>query len=127
MSEKEVTRRSFLTRASAIGLAVGSGAFLAACGGGDGGSDMAEPQAMEPEAPAAAADQCNDVTGLTEAEVQMRQTLAYVDASPHADKLCSNCQLYIPAAEGASCGGCQIIKGPIAPGGYCTSWAAKVS
>jgi hypothetical protein len=82
---------------------------------------------MEPEAPAAAADQCNDVTGLTEAEVQMRQTLAYVDASPHADKLCSNCQLYIPAEEGAPCGGCQIIKGPIAPGGYCTSWAAKVS
>jgi hypothetical protein len=57
----------------------------------------------------------------------MRQTLQYVEESPDPEKLCSNCQLYVAPEEGAACGGCQIIKGPIAPGGYCTSWAQKVT
>ena len=67
------------------------------------------------------------MSGLTDTEVQMRETLAYVEESTVPEKNCENCQLFIVAEAGAACGGCQIIKGPIAPGGYCNSWAAKVS
>lgn len=127
MSTNDLSRRDFLLRVSAFGaLAVGSGTVLAACGGGEepaaeagaetgaGGGDMA-------------AAQCDDVTGLTEQEISMRETLQYVSNSPYEDKLCSNCQLYIEAEAGAQCGGCQIIAGPIAPEGYCTSWAPMTS
>ncbi len=143
MSQKEVTRRAFLTRTSALGLvAIGSSAILSACGGGDKSGDSAttaETPAAGAEASAAAeapdapdaseavAEGCGDVSGLTDAEVQMRETLAYVDESSVADKTCLNCQLYEDAAAGSACGGCKVIKGPIAPGGYCNSWAAKLS
>jgi hypothetical protein len=83
----------------------------------------AEAMAEEPMAEAG----CNDLSGLTEADIQMRQTLQYVDESPEPEKLCSNCQLFIAPEGDAACGGCQVIKGPIAPGGYCTSWAQKVT
>lgn len=129
MSEKEVTRRAFLTRASAFGLAaIGSGTILSACGGGDGnGGAASEAPAAEPSQPMAAEPDCSDLSGLTDAELQMRETLAYVEDSPYPEKRCDNCQLYIEPEGDAACGGCQIIKGPIAPQGYCTSWAAKVS
>lgn len=129
MSQKEVTRRAFLARTSALGLAaVGAGVFLSACGGGaesGGSSAPAETPAAAPEAPATAAEGCGDVSGLTDAEVQMRGTLAYVDESEVPDKTCSNCQLYEEADAGSACGGCKVLKGPIAPAGYCNSWAAK--
>ena len=53
----------------------------------------------------------------------MRNSLQYVDNSPYPEKLCKNCEFWQP--EGAAeCGGCQLIKGPIHPMGYCTSWVA---
>ncbi|MFT4604084.1 MAG: hypothetical protein ACI9W4_000804 [Rhodothermales bacterium] len=64
-----------------------------------------------------------DTAGLTEQEVAMRNSLAYVDVTPDAAKNCLNCSLYLAAAAGASCGGCNLLKGPIAPNGYCISWA----
>lgn len=134
MSQKEVTRRAFLMRASTLGLAaIGSSAILSACGGGDkggGSATTAETPAAAPETTEAAeamAEGCGDLSGLTDAEIQMRETLVYVDESSVADKTCSNCQLYEDAPAGSACGGCQIIKGPIAPEGYCNSWVAKMS
>lgn len=129
MSQKELSRRDFLLRTSALGaVALGSGAILSACGGGQEQAEApaAMEEAMPAEEPMAAASACDDLSGLTEADIQMRQTLQYVAESPKPDQLCSNCQLYVAPEGDAACGGCQIIKGPIAPGGYCTSWAAKV-
>lgn len=133
MPNKDVTRRDFLSHATAFGLAaLGSSAFLAACGGGGetgGGGAATETPAPEAQAPAAeeSAMACDDLSGLADADIQMRQTLQYVDKSEFPDKTCANCQLFKPPEGDAVCGGCQIIKGPIAPGGHCTSWAAKVS
>jgi len=130
MSKKELSRRDFLLRTGALSaVALGSGAILTACGGGQQPADTpaAVEESMPAEEPMAMHSACDDLTGLTDADIQMRQTLQYVSESPKPDQFCSNCQLYVPAAEGAACGGCTIIKGPIAPGGYCTSWAAKVT
>lgn len=116
MDTKAHNRREFLKRfsaASAVGI--GASTVLAACGGGESAS----------EAPAAApaASGCMDTTGLTEQEIAMRNSLAYVDDTPDPTKNCLNCSLYLAAAEGAACGGCNLLKGPIAPNGYCISWA----
>jgi hypothetical protein len=70
-------------------------------------------------------DSCNDVGALSEPEKMARSALQYVDKSPHADKRCELCSLYQPAADVAQCGGCQIVKGPIHPKGYCTGFVAK--
>lgn len=134
MSQKELSRRDFLIRTTALGaVALGSGAILSACGGGQeqsqapaGGGEAApmEDQAAEPMAAEAT---CDDLSGLSDADVQMRQTLQYVAQSPHPDKKCTGCQLFVPPEGDAPCGGCQIIKGPISPEGYCTSWAQKMT
>lgn len=109
MARNELSRRDFLYRFSSMGvLAAGASTLLAACGGGGESSSA-----------------CNDTTGLTEAELQLRTNLQYVEVSADPNKLCLNCQLYVAPAEGAACGGCTLIKGPIAPKGSCSSWAAK--
>lgn len=132
MSKIELSRRDFLLRVSAMGaVAAGSGTLLAACGGGQ--TETAAPEAAAPEAPAAEPEQqaaavdCSDVSGLTDAEKQMRTQLQYVDETPDAAKRCDGCALYTAPEGDAACGGCQIVKGPIAPGGWCVSWAAKPS
>jgi High potential iron-sulfur protein len=116
------SRRDFLKRLSAAGaLGLGAGTVLSACGGGE----TAEQTAAAPAAPApaAAASGCMDTSGLTEQEVGMRGSLQYVDVSPQEGKDCANCSLYLAAAEGAACGGCNLLKGPIAAEGFCISWA----
>ena len=57
----------------------------------------------------------------------MRTQLQYVDETADPAKRCDNCALYVAPIEGSPCGGCQLIKGPIAPEAYCLSWAAKAT
>ena len=118
MKKSDLTRRDFLARFSGLGaVALGSSALLSACGGGE-----SQP-AAEGEAATAAADACGDLTGLTDAEIQMRTSLQYVAETPDPAKRCDNCALWVVPEGGSACGGCQLIKGPIAPAGYCMSWA----
>jgi hypothetical protein len=68
---------------------------------------------------------CTDTTGLTPADLQIRETvLAYVDVSAIPGKNCANCQQFIPGPPNA-CGTCKILKGPINPTGNCKSYLAK--
>ncbi len=128
--EKKITRKEFLQQLAALGLlSVGAGTVLTSCG------KKEEKPAAETETPPAAEttpnegeamnDPCTDVSGLTEAELKMRQSLQYVGESPYPEKLCDNCQFWVAPAEGETCGTCKIVKGPINPKGHCTSWAAK--
>lgn len=106
MSNKDLSRRGFI---GALGAGTaGFALFVSGCKGGKGGELV-----------------CTDVSSLTAAEKQARTALKYLDKSPHADKNCTNCQLFKPGAAGA-CAACTVIKGPINPKGYCNSWAKKV-
>lgn len=106
MSSTLLDRRTFLTRAALLGGVAAGAGFLAACGKGGG------------------ALVCTDTASLKPEDLATRNSLNYVDASPDPAKLCSNCTLYMPGAKDA-CGGCQVVKGPIHPNGYCISWAKK--
>lgn len=67
---------------------------------------------------------CTDTSGLSSDEMAMRNTVNYLDKSPDPAKLCSACQLYLPAAADV-CGGCTVVKGPINPAGTCSSWVQR--
>jgi len=121
MANESFTRKDFLKKISLFGVvAAGSSAVLTACGG-SGDSSTSEPAAV------AAADPCEDLTGLADSDKQMRTTLGYVKEGEDPAKRCDNCQLYVLPAEGSSCGGCTLFKGPVHPEGYCNSWVVKMS
>lgn len=70
-----------------------------------------------------------DLSGLSESEKKRRtqkvETLQYVDESPEEDKNCGNCQLYEKDKYGDGCGDCNLLPGPVAETGYCTSWVGS--
>lgn len=109
MSEQTLDRRQFLARAAVLGLAAaGLPTLLSACKSGGGGELS-----------------CIDTSGLTEAQIQTRQSLHYVEASPRRDQTCANCAQYVAPAQQGNCGTCQIVPGPINPAGRCDNWTAR--
>lgn len=108
----KLNRRDFLTQAAIIGAAAtGGAAFLVGCNrsGGGGGGGLS----------------CTDTAGLSATELQTRTMFNYVDATPNAAQPCTACALWVPAATEGGCGGCTLVKGPINPNGWCTSFAAR--
>jgi hypothetical protein len=106
--DDKLSRRDVLQRSAAFGALAVFGAAAGACN----------------KSPSAAGLSCMDTTGLSPTDVQVRTSLAYVDASTEPGKACSNCQQFIAAAPNA-CGTCKVVKGPINPKGYCKSFVAK--
>ena len=130
MDKKDISRRDFIQRMTLFGAAgIGAGSLLASCGGGEqpAATPSETPAPAAPEAPAADTFSCMDTSGLNEQELAARTNLHYVDESTVDGKDCENCALYVAAAEGAQCGTCQTIKGPIHPRGYCDIWSAKTA
>ncbi len=69
-------------------------------------------------------DPCNNLSALSEKDLDARKKLGYVKESPIAEKTCDKCKLWLPPAAGKQCGGCMLFKGPVYTAGYCTYWAA---
>ena len=113
------SHRAFLCLTGVGGAGLGHGLLLAGCTserqaeGGGGAASMQSP--------------CTDLSGLTEAEKETRQTFQYVSESPKADQQCGNCLFWIPPEAGEPCGGCDVVKGPIDPEGWCISWGPQQS
>ena len=120
------SRRDFLKRSAVLGaVGMGAGSLLGYCGRRP--EENGETEAASNGGSSAA---CEDVSALSPAEKQQRDTmvqnLKYVPKSQDPSKICTGCQLYKAAAAGAACGGCQLFPGPVAAEGYCASWAPKV-
>ena len=56
----------------------------------------------------------------------MRTSMKYKD-SPEGDKLCANCNLFVPGKTLEAPGRCTIFPGDteVSPSGYCVGWAKK--
>lgn len=104
MANAKVSRRLFLV--STAGSLAAAGVVAAGC--------SSKPKEFT----------CTDEAGLSPADKTMRSTTKYVDKTPEPAKKCDGCLQYKAAAPG-QCGGCNVIKGPIHPEGYCTLWAKK--
>ncbi|MFZ0453245.1 MAG: twin-arginine translocation signal domain-containing protein [Ignavibacteriaceae bacterium] len=115
---QKINRKNFLKGTAALTLSgFGAVTFLAGCG-----KKKEEPgEAKEASGP------CSDLSGLSAADKETRELYRYVADSPHEDKKCHLCNYFIPPENNAPCGTCQVVKGPINPGGYCTSWVKKMT
>jgi hypothetical protein len=71
-------------------------------------------------------DPCDDLSGVSQNDLALRQKLNYVNESPIEDNKCNNCNLFLPSSSNQKCGGCMLFKGPVYATGYCTYWAPKV-
>lgn len=126
---KTMTRKEFLELLALIGGAGAISGFVAACSKKEETPQVTARKAPAKSQPAArpqsAPDPCSDVSGLSEADLKMRnETLQYAAQSPDPAKVCDNCKFWGAPTGGQECGTCQLIKGPIHPKGYCTSWFA---
>lgn len=72
-----------------------------------------------------ATDFCDDLSNVSQSELEKRKTFAYVDKSPVPDHFCGNCALFVPKADNQTCGECMLFKGPVRAVGHCIQWAAK--
>lgn len=135
--EKRWSRRKFIQRTGAAGLAsVGLVLGLTSCGGEDKSEPATRAQAAKTPAKTPASqsssqsssgssnDPCNDLSGLTKDEIATRSTFKYVEVSDDPAKVCTNCNFWEAPEGGAKCGGCTLVKGPIHPDGGCMSWVA---
>ena len=121
MKNESLNRKDFFKRVSLFGIsAIGATTLLKACGGGS----EEQPATVEPTE-VTVDDPCSDLSGLSEADINMRNSLGYVAETPIPEQRCDNCALWVPVPEGSQCGGCTILPGqPIHPAGWCNSWVA---
>jgi hypothetical protein len=105
--KNKISRKDFLKRLPYIGIALFSGGLVI--------QSCSKSETDE--------DPCSDLSKLTEDEKQTRKDFEYLAKSPFPDKLCSNCELWVAPEAGKTCGGCEIMEGPINPNGHCTGWA----
>jgi hypothetical protein len=120
-------RKKFL-KSMAFG-ALSTSVLVAACGGDAPKTETKTEAPTEPAAEPAAAQttsaDCNDVSGLAEADVKQRESVSYVAKSVDPEKNCGNCRFMKPNSEPNGCNGCQLFKGPVNPEGNCKSWFKK--
>ena len=117
MKDERLSRRDFLEKAATVGAVTFGVSLIAACQPNKAGGE--EPKAGGGDAKAA---DCTDVSALSDADKATRTSLKYEDKSTDPAKNCANCSLFQP---GSPCGGCAVVKVPIAAEGNCTAWAPK--
>lgn len=123
--KEQLTRKKFIVQCAGYASVLLGGAFLLnSCKsdeskpsdkptqGGNQPKSMVQPQS------------CNDVSGLSNEEIEKRKKLGYVEISPSPDMKCEICKLYLPPADGAKCGGCSLFKGFVDKEASCTYFAA---
>lgn len=116
-----LSRRAFVGRLAALGALGAVVGPIAACGGESSGGTL------EVQADVVEAASCNGFDTLTPQQLSVREALGYIDAAPTAAQHCGNCRFMQPNTANAPCVGCQLIPGPISPGGWCRSWAAAAA
>jgi hypothetical protein len=126
MSDRSFSRRDFLLT---IGAAGAASAALAGCEPAAPPADQpptAEtmPPTAEPTNGVVAAE-CPGYDQLSDADLSVRRTLNYADVTPEPGQYCHNCRFKIEGDEWGECIGCQLFPGPVAPEGWCSSWAAE--
>lgn len=118
MIYRTYSRRKFIYKSLGAGTVSLGGAWVL------GGCDP-KKSAQEDKENVAFSD-CDDLSGVSENEIEKREKLGYVKESPIPDEQCGNCNLYLPSGTDKDCGKCMLFKGPVYASGYCTYWAPQV-
>jgi hypothetical protein len=130
MFRTDLGRRDFMRQMGLYGLAglatVGAAAVIGGCGSKEKAEEVGSAPANAVKAAQEAADPCNDLTTLTDAELTTRATFKYVPRAADATKICRSCNFWQEPVAGEFCGSCTLVKGPIHPLGGCMSWVATL-
>ena len=119
MDNEYFSRRKFINQCVKTGsFLIGGMLWLNSCD-----TQQADKETVKTQSPGSA-ENCNDLSGVSEGELKKRESLGYVTKTPNPVNYCGNCSLYIPAKEGEKCGGCLLFKGPVEVNGHCVQWAA---
>ena len=102
MSPLACSRRRFLGNMKNLLIASASAPLLSGCGGK--GISLT----------------CDK--GLRGGEISLRNSLSYVELSPHEEMRCINC-VFFSVSDTGGCGQCKILTGPANPHGHCVSWS----
>jgi len=123
MGNKDHSRRKFINTCLGTGsLLLGSTLFFNCLGKNESSGTKNENKKQS-----TSDDPCADLNGVTDGEIEKRQSLGYVMESAVTDNFCGNCGLFIPPKPNNGCGGCILFKGPVAYEGHCVQWAATTS
>lgn len=121
MSDRSVSRRDFLMR---LGVAGAAGAVLTSCRTDDRAATAPGAQGQAATGDQIVAAECPGYDQISEDQLSVRRTLNYQDVTPQAGQYCHNCRFLVDAPQYDPCIGCQLFEGPVAPEGWCSSWAA---
>lgn len=122
LRQQKYTRRNLLKRAAWAGAAGIGLLSLAACGS----SEAAKPaEQAKQQVNSGAQLACAGSADIAATDEGARKALKYVEQSPDPARVCNNCRFFKQPEGGSACGGCQIVTGPIAPTGYCSTWTAR--
>ncbi|MEQ9062728.1 MAG: high-potential iron-sulfur protein [Vicingaceae bacterium] len=126
---QNLKRGEFLKKLGLFGAGAITGAtILSACGEGapKQAPGMKSPESMvkkdnEPSQPMVDCSEYNN--DLSQADMELRNNVAFVNKSETKDQNCKNCRFWQPDKFEGDCGGCQLfVNGAVNPGGWCKSW-----
>lgn len=68
---------------------------------------------------------CMDPEELSDTVQAMRDSLEYTDAASDPKQACGGCSYFKAEKTGASCGNCELLRGPVSAKGHCVSWTKR--
>lgn len=118
MKDNDYSRRTFIRDFFKFGSAcLGFAVITEGCQPEDAGQKEKEGSGNS-----SGSDNCSDLSGVSQEEIQKRDVYGYVEESSYPDMSCSNCSLYLEPDPGSKCGGCVLFEGPVFAEGYCDYW-----
>jgi hypothetical protein len=122
MADSECSRRKFMKNIVQYGVVVMSAGIIGGCGRREDTAAQNESEGGQGGFPGS----CDDLSNVSQSEIDKRDVYGYVDETPYPEYRCDNCSLYIPPGEEENCGGCVLFEGPVFAAGYCDYWAPEV-
>jgi hypothetical protein len=120
---EQSSRKEFLKQCGAFTASLAAGIMMAACGSDTSKGSEKKGDIKKPEPAESNPTDCNDLSGLSQTELNKRKSLGYVKEAPSPDSRCEVCKLYLPPSGDRHCGNCSLFKGPVDTGASCTYFA----
>jgi hypothetical protein len=121
MSDSGFSRRKFMQYIVQYGSVILGAGLMGGCGRNEDSSIQSEGEGEQ----GGFSGSCDDLSNVSQSEIDKRDVYGYVDETPYPENRCDNCSLFIPPGAEESCGGCVLFEGPVFAAGYCDYWAPE--
>jgi hypothetical protein len=115
------SRRKFISKClGSVTFVIGGAFIVSSCDSKVTGKD-------EKKEKKAVTDPCDDLSEISQDEIEKRKKFGYVKETQVPESFCGNCGLFLPPLPGKECGGCLLFKGPVHTHGRCIQYAPKTT